>query len=184
MKEAYQIWTDDGTRPSWDPITVYLAVMGDTSLYSSLQSGTNNVNYDGDEEWDTSVTDNNEYHVWTDSNNNGDITRIIDDLLCAAPCLAPGGKVGGCSNYQMNTMKNCYNGHGAVNLENPTYSSAGTMSLYDCLQLCSVTNGCDGVSVSNNETSVPGYINCYRKGNISLDHCDDYIPYDTYTIIT
>ena len=37
-KEAYQIWTNYGCRWSWDPITVYLAVMGDDSLYSSTQA--------------------------------------------------------------------------------------------------------------------------------------------------
>merc|ERR1712013_804833 len=45
VKEAYQTWTNYGTRPSWDPICVYLSVMGDDSLYSSLQSGTNSVDY-------------------------------------------------------------------------------------------------------------------------------------------
>ncbi len=56
VKEAYQIWTNYGSRPSWDPITVYLAVMGDDSLYSSLQAGTDNVNYYGDESFDTGNT--------------------------------------------------------------------------------------------------------------------------------
>ncbi len=80
----------------------------------------------------------------------------------------------------MNSMKNCWPGHGATDLENPPGSSAGTMTLYNCQMLCDKTANCQGISVSNNETHV-GYINCYRKGDIDLNACDDYIPYDTWT---
>ena len=149
-------------------------------MYSSLQSGTNYVDYYGNENFDTSNTSNNQYHVWIDSSHNGDVTRILDNLICAAPCLNPNKGVGGCETYTLNSMKNCYNGHGAINLENPPYSSAGTMSLYDCQTLCDKTENCDGITVSNNETSIPGYINCYRKGNINIDACDGDFTYDTY----
>ena len=181
VKEAYQIWTNDGSRSSWDPITVYLSVMGDNSLYSSLQSGTNYVDYYGNENFDTENITNNQYHVWTDNNHNGDITRILDNALCAAPCLAPKSiPYGGCSQYTMNSMKNCWTNHGAVDLENPIGSSAGTMSLYNCQKLCDNTQDCTGITVSNNKT-ITGYINCYRRKDINLSQCDDYIPYDTYT---
>eukprot|EP01083_Nonionella_stella_P127952 387621_1 len=158
--------------------------MGDDSLYSSLTPGTDNVNYVGDEHFDTSNTGNNQYQVWIDGNHNDDVVRILDNALCAAPCLGPNPyKAGECSTYQMNSMKNCYNGHGATNMENPPDSSAGTMSLYKCQQLCDQTNGCTGVTVSNNVTSVAGYINCYRKKNINLGQCDGDFEYDTYTKI-
>lgn len=100
-----------GCRPSWDPITVYLAVMGDTTLYTSLQAGTNTVDYVGNENWDTSNTGSNMYHVYMDNNHAGDVTRILDDILCAAPCGVSG--VGGCENYTLQSMLNCYPGHGA-----------------------------------------------------------------------
>ena len=183
VKEAYQIWTNDGSRSSWDPITVYLAVMGDTALYSSLQAGTNTVDYYGNEHFNTGDTNNNQYHVWIDSSHNGDVTRILDNALCAAPCLAPKDiPFGGCSEYQLNSMKNCYNGHGAVDLENPVGSSAGTMSLYDCQQLCGKTAECDGVTVSNNGTINKGFVNCYRRGNINLEQCAGGYNYDTWTM--
>eukprot|EP00483_Globobulimina_turgida_P001347 UN01349 len=83
----------------------------------------------------------------------------------------------------MNSMKNCYDGHGATNMENPPDSSAGTMSLYNCQQLCDRTDGCTGVTVSNNVSSVAGYINCYRRKNINLGQCDGDMSYDTYTKI-
>mmetsp|Transcript_3204 Transcript_3204/g.6716 ORF Transcript_3204/g.6716 Transcript_3204/m.6716 type:complete len:456 (+) Transcript_3204:164-1531(+) len=85
VKQAYQIWTNYGCRWSWDPITVYLAVMGDTSLYSSTVAGTNTVDYYGNEAWDTSNTGNNQYHVYINNDNKGDVTRILDDAMCAAP---------------------------------------------------------------------------------------------------
>eukprot|EP01084_Bolivina_argentea_P099401 178688_1 len=170
VKEAYQIYTNDGSRPSWDPICVYLSVMGDTSLYSSLTPGTDNVDYYGNEHFDTSNTTNNQYQVWINGNNDGDVTRIIDNLLCAAPCLHPTKSSGGCADYDLNSMKNCYTGHGATDLEKPAGSSAGTMSLYKCQTLCDNTAQCTGVTVSNNETTT-GYINCYRRGDINLLDC-------------
>merc|ERR1712013_55731 len=184
VKEAYQTWTNYGTRPSWDPICVYLSVMGDDSLYSSLQSGTNSVDYYGNEHFDTSNGNNNQFHVWIDGSHNGDVTRIIDNALCAAPCLGPSGEVGACAGYKMNSMKNCYDGHGATNMENPPDASAGTMSLYDCQRLCDQTEGCTGIGVSNNEKTTPGFINCYRKKDIVIDDCDAYIPFDTWTKVT
>ena len=45
VKQAYQVWTNYGSRPSWDPITVYFAVMGDRSLWSYTDEGTNTVSY-------------------------------------------------------------------------------------------------------------------------------------------
>ena len=64
VKEAYQTWTNYGTRPSWDPICVYLAVMGDESLYSSLSPGTDKVDYYGNEDFDESETDSEQFQVW------------------------------------------------------------------------------------------------------------------------
>ena len=182
VKEAYQIYTNYGSRPSWDLICVYLAVMGDTSLYSNLVAGTNNVNYYGSENFDKSNTGNNQYQVWIDSKHNGDVTRIIDNLICAAPCLNKAMEVGGCASYTLNSMKNCYTGHGAVDMEHPEGSSAGTMSLSDCETLCDQTSGCSGVAVSNNAaTTVKGYINCYRRSNINLNDCGGNFAFDTYT---
>ena len=85
VKEAYQIWTDGGCRWSWDPITVYLAVMGDESLYSYTEAGTNTVDYYGGESFDTGDTGNNMFRVYINDDNKGDVVRVLDDALCAAP---------------------------------------------------------------------------------------------------
>lgn len=182
-KEAYQIWTNYGSRPSWDPILVYLAVMGDDSLYSSSNAETTTVDYWGHEDYDYSDTTNNMYQNWIDSNQNGAVTKIIDDLLCAAPCGAPEGLVGGCSSYSLESMKNCYGDrgdgvwHGADDLETPADSSAGTMSLYACQALCDATNDCDGITV---RTTSDGLVECFRKGNINIDKCDSWTVTDTW----
>ena len=101
----------------------------------------------------------------------------------------------------MNSMKNCYDGHGAVNMvrfsylsavlhllsayidaqESPKDASAGKMSLYDCQQLCDRTEGCTAIGVSNADDASPGFINCYRKKDVDLGKCDNYIPFDTWT---
>eukprot|EP00966_Prymnesium_polylepis_P107811 2496282-Prymnesium_polylepis.1 len=60
IKSAYQTWTSHGSRPSWDLIAVYLAVMGSTSLYSSERQGTDIVDAAGNERFDTGDTSHNE----------------------------------------------------------------------------------------------------------------------------
>jgi hypothetical protein len=187
VKEAYQIWTNYGSRPSWDPITVYLAVMGDESLWSANTAETTTVDYYGRETYDTSNTSHNMYQSWVDSDHNGDVTKLLDDLMCAAPCGAPGGE-GLCGNYTLQSMKNCYGdrgdgtgSHGADDLETPADSSAGTMTLHACQALCDATDGCDGVTVRlSTAAGSDGLVDCYRKGNIDLDACDTYYPMDTW----
>ena len=181
VKEAYQIWTDYGSRPSWDPILVYLAVMGDESLWSANTAETTTVDFYGRETYDTSDTSHNMYQNWIDGDHNGDVTKVIDDLLCAAPCRGP--TTGACGNYTLESMKNCYGDrgdgvwHGADDLEDPADSSAGTMSLFDCQALCGETDGCDGVTV---RATSSGLVECYRKGNIDLSACDTWFVMDTW----
>lgn len=55
------------------------------------------------------------------------------------------------------------------------------MSLYDCQQLCDRTEGCTAIGVSNADDASPGFINCYRKKDVDLGKCDNYIPFDTWT---
>ena len=63
VKDAYQIWTNHGSRPSWDPILVYLAVMGTGSLQSSTVGGTETVDEAGNERFDRGRTGVNEFQV-------------------------------------------------------------------------------------------------------------------------
>lgn len=174
VKDAYQIWTGGNSRPSWDLIAVYVAVMGTSSLYSSEQPGTNSVDAAGNENFDTSKTGTNESHVWIASDKKGDVTRILDDLICSSPCRGD-VPVGACAAYAMNSGRNCYGNrdgrgsHGATDLEDPPSSSCGTMTLHACMQRCDATAGCEGVTV----TPQPGgLVACYRKGAIEIDKCD------------
>ena len=60
-----------------------LAVMGDESLYSYTEEGTNTVDYYGGESFDTSATGNNQYRVYINDDNKGDVVRVLDDALVA-----------------------------------------------------------------------------------------------------
>ncbi|GMH88937.1 hypothetical protein TrST_g3681 [Triparma strigata] len=184
VKAAYQKWTNYGSRPSWDPITVWYAVYGESSLYSTAHAETTTVDYYGHEVYDTSDTSNNMYQTWIDSTRKGDVTKILDDAMCSAPCL--GGKAGACSGYELNSMKNCWGdrgdgsgSHGATDLESPSDSSAGVMTLSACMNLCDETPNCEGVSVSFADGG-SGLVNCFRKGSIDINDCDEYFPIDTW----
>ena len=176
VKEAYQTWTNYGSRPSWDLISVYMAIRGPESLYSTANAGTMSVDYYGHENFDTSNTDNNMFQVWIDSDHDGDVTRMLDDIICANPCRSA-TSVGGCSGYQHYAGSNCYGGHGADDLEDPPTSSAGTMTLSECMNLCGETSGCDGIVVS---PAGDGLVNCYRKGNLNIEECTVDWYYDAY----
>ena len=180
VKQAYQIYTNNDARCSWDPLAVYLAVMGDHSLWSNTTEGTDHISYDGSEVFNTTETGNNQFTVNLDGTHNDEVGKMLDDILCAAPCLNSDQQVGGCASYLMHSSKNCGTGHGATNLEKSEDASAGTMSLSDCMKLCDSTDECQGISVSQNVTSTPGFINCYRRGNIDIENCQNTFAYDTY----
>jgi len=182
VKAAYQAWTGHGSRPSWDLIAVYLAVLGSSSLYSSERQGTDRVDAAGNEDFDTSDTSHNMAQVWIDSAHNGDVTRRLDDILCSAPCggNSSGGPVGNCASYTMYSGHNCWGpGHGADEIENPPHSSCGTMSLAACQRRCDETANCAGVTVV---ATSGGLVECYRKANIDIGQCDygDAWKFDTW----
>ncbi|GMH64177.1 hypothetical protein TrLO_g325 [Triparma laevis f. longispina] len=184
VKMSYQKWTNYGSRPSWDPITIWYAVYGESSLYSTATAETTTVDYYGREVYDKSDTSNNMYQTWIDSTRKGDVTKNLDDAICAAPCL--GSTPGACGGYTLQSMKNCWGdrgdgsgSHGASDLETPSDSSAGVMTLAECMILCDETVNCEGVSVSFADGG-SGLVNCFRKGNIQIDDCDEFFPIDTW----
>eukprot|EP00602_Paraphysomonas_sp_CaronLab_P000530 CAMPEP_0185021796 /NCGR_PEP_ID=MMETSP1103-20130426/4504_1 /TAXON_ID=36769 /ORGANISM="Paraphysomonas bandaiensis, Strain Caron Lab Isolate" /LENGTH=419 /DNA_ID=CAMNT_0027553539 /DNA_START=34 /DNA_END=1293 /DNA_ORIENTATION=- len=174
VKEAYQLWTNYGSRPSWDLISVYMAIRGVESLYSTAYAGTNNVDYYGHEDFDVTDTENNQYQVWIDDSHYGDVVRILDDIICANPCKSS-EKVGGCAGYILNSGSNCWSDHGADDIDSS--EPCGIFSLSECQQWCDKTDGCDGVVVT---AAHDGLVECYRKANINLIECDLYWPFDTY----
>ena len=54
-------------------------------MWHTSQAGTNTVDYWGNEQFDTSNTGNNQYHVYIDNDHKDDVTRILDDAMCADP---------------------------------------------------------------------------------------------------
>ena len=67
--------------------------------------------------------------------------------------------------------------HGATDLEKPADSSCGTMTLEQCQAMCDGLAGCTAVTVSDGGG---GRVNCFRKGDVSLQHCDLGAEYTTY----
>ena len=176
-KFAYETWTNYGSRPSWDLIATYLSVVGLESLYSATTRGTNAVDVNGTEHF---VPDDAGPHlrVDIDPSRNGDVVRILDDALCAAPCASREASAA-CATYDQNPMANCYTDHGATQLETPPDASAGVMTLAACLALCDDTDECTAVGVR--ASGDDGLVDCYRKTDVDLSKCDTYYPFDTWT---
>ena len=72
--------------------------------------------------------------------------------------------------------RNCFERHGATDLESPTGSSAGTMALDACEALCDSTSGCTSIVYGGAEGD------CFRRANVSLGSCAvEGGGYDLYT---
>jgi hypothetical protein len=88
VKEGYQILTHNSCRPSWDPITVYTAIMGDDSLWTGVDAGTDHINCDDcDEDWHKGELGSNHFWMWL--NNKDAATSRLDDVLCTPPARGP-----------------------------------------------------------------------------------------------
>lgn len=73
---------------------------------------------------------------------------------------------------------NCYEGHGAADLEKTHGQPCGTMSLAECEGFCDKLPGCTGIVMSSGS----GDQACFRRGSIDLSKCDSqqYNNYNTY----
>lgn len=155
-------------------MSVYMAIMGTDSLWSSEHAMTNTVNWDGDEDFDYGDHGSNQFQIWYNEDRNGDIARVLDDMYCAAPCRGS-QDVGGCANYELHASHNCWTGHGAQDIDG--HEPVGTMDLADCLAQCDNTSNCEGVVTSLNDN---GTVQCYRKTDITIGDCDWYPVFDTW----
>ena len=87
---AYRDWMDQSrdtcwpARPTWDPLTVYAAIVGTEEAQMWEEAGTDEIDEWGHENFDTSWTSNNEYNLWflNDDKKDG-VTEIINQALCA-----------------------------------------------------------------------------------------------------
>ena len=156
-------------------MAVYFAVMGPGSLYSTANAQTTTVDYYGGETYDYSDTSNNMYQITVDGAHSGDVTFILDNILCADPCLGD-VNVGACSGYVLQASHNCWGGHGAVDIDSSV--PVGTFTLAKCQQVCSDTDGCDGVVTTPADG---GLVSCYRKADIEIGSCDWAPQFNTYT---
>ena len=48
-------------RPSWDPLTLYAAIVGTQEAGMMEESGTDSIDIMGNEDWDTDKTTSNEF---------------------------------------------------------------------------------------------------------------------------
>ena len=71
-------------RPSWDPLTVYAAIVGTDAAEMWEEQGTDEIDEQGHENWDTSWTSNNEVSLWfTNNDKKQGVTDIFNRMLCA-----------------------------------------------------------------------------------------------------
>ena len=90
VRQAYRDWMDQRSdtcwpaRPSWDPLTVYAAIVGTDEAQMWEEAGTDEIDEWGHENFDTDWTSNNEYNLWflNDDKKDG-VTDIINQALCA-----------------------------------------------------------------------------------------------------
>ena len=95
---------------------------------------------------------------------------LIISLLVNMPVAFPAYT----ESWTQHKGKNCYSGHGAVDLDSG--HGCGTMSIAACQAKCDVLLACTGITME----SGPGNTTCYRRTNIELDACVDG-NYDTWT---
>lgn len=167
-RKAYIDWAgQNGDRWSWDPITIMIAVRGLAGAHSKeVNHGwKNTVEESGKEDWRSDT----KYNMGWVGNTDGVIRSDIDDLLCRAP--GPPPKANG---WVKTSGFNCYGTrdggrtyHGATDLETPASASAGRMSVKECQVKCDEMSNCTGITVNNRSGD------CYRKGDINLDQCDN-----------
>jgi len=90
VRQAYRDWMDKArdtcwpARPSWDPLTVYAAIVGTDEAQMWEENGTDEIDEEGHETWDTSWTTNNEVSLWfTNDDKKQGVTDILNQMLCA-----------------------------------------------------------------------------------------------------
>lgn len=132
VRQAYVDWlgrTGGSSRPSWDPVTVYVAVVGTEEAQMWEEKGTDEINALGQETWDKSWTTNNEVSLWyTNNNKKAGVVDILNKMMCANPANKPTPPK---SDWTKFKGANCYGArgsapaHGANDMENPVTSSCG-----------------------------------------------------------
>ena len=184
-------------RLSWDPITVMIAALDVGSVFEK------EVNYGcavsanaaGQESFASGAGTRNAQTDFTDGGSSpGKIRDAIDryvNMVPGAPTPPPTPPTPPPpptpapppANWTKAGGANCYGArgsgtsHGATDLEHPADSSCGTMTLAQCQAKCEGLAGCTAVTVQDGGG---GLVECYRKGDVSLQHCDLGSEFTTY----
>jgi hypothetical protein len=170
-------------RLSWDPITVMIASLDVGAVYEKeVNYGTQvSADPDGHEHFFGNGTKNAQTDFAQD-NAPALIPAAIDNRINQAPptpAPAPG--------WTRNAGYNCYgsrNGqpaHGAKDLENPAWASAGPpMTISQCQMLCRDEQGCTAITMQLH-ADADGLYDCYQKADIDLPQCDHGTGFDTWT---
>jgi hypothetical protein len=174
-RQAFEDWLGPSNgRSSWDPIAVMIAVRGAAGIHCKEvdQGGKNTVNEAGQEFWhDGQPGQSNQSRVVYDGAAQEAISFELNQLLCKPP--------GPWSDTVWAEAKgaNCYGAHGATDLEHPASASCGVMTIAECQQKCLDLPGCTAITTSPADG---GKVECYRKADISVRHCDSRTTFDTY----
>lgn len=90
VKKAFQDWMSQRrdtcwpARPSWDPLTVYAAIVGTSAAQMWEEKGTDEIDASGHENWNKSWTTNNEVSLWfTNNDKKAGVTQHLNEILCA-----------------------------------------------------------------------------------------------------
>jgi hypothetical protein len=181
-RQAFEDWVGPGKgRSSWDPIAVLIAVRGAPAVHCQEvdQGGHNVVDEAGKEMWIVGPVgaSNQSRIVYSGANPQAAISVELNKLLIQPP--GPWSV----TNWTRAKGENCYGprgtapAHGATDLESPPSASCGVMSLADCQRKCLELPGCQAVTVA---PTPDGKVECYRKADVSLAHCDGATSLDTY----
>lgn len=128
----------------------------------------------GEETWHRGSSSNTTKLDFADGNHQA-IQEQLDDLLCKRPNSVPIPESDGWT--KVSTF-NCWGGHGAKDLENPPHSSCGSMTVAACQAKCDSLAGCTGIVTGQSDSN--GNVDCYRKGDIQLENCDNKTSFNTY----
>ena len=182
VRQAFEDWLGPSRgRSSWDPIAVMIATLGADAIYCQEldRGGHNNVSYSGKETWIPGNSSNQSRIGYIGSGAQAAISFKLNELLCKPPGPWTNTTVG----WDLASGENCYgprNGlpsHGATDLEHPPSASCGQMTLEACQEKCLELPQCTAITVRKN---AQGLYECFRKADISLEHCDSGTVFDTY----
>ena len=176
-RKAFNDWgVGNVGRSSWDPIAVLISVRGAENVFCKevdADDGYMVVNETGAETW----THDGRPHNQSKIAYSADDPDIVISFLLNELLYKPIG-VWSTTKWAHGRGENCWEGHGATEMESSPGSSCGIMSLEDCKQKCLGLDGCTGITVA--PTSEEDEYFCYRRKDVVFGMCDFDTKFDTF----